>query len=467
MYLEGRSTTTAFAALVATIFIAVSSISPWILTPLAAASTTVLIMGGTGNPLSTPPDTIQYVQDFTSAAVNNFVSPSSTLATGIANEPYNAVAVITPELAAVDDATLLQSLTEGVAAPNSCVASSACAYNEDIGSSAPSPSDTFVIFGYSQSASIAMLEKRILAATYSAGEGPNVSFVVIGNTRPNGGLGARDVDGIVTYLLRGLHRNATYTPVPTDTQYATVDIALQYDGLADAPLNPLNRLADLNAYLGMVLLHPNYTDHSLSEPGVVDQGRYGVTRYYLISTPVLPLLTPLQQIPIVGSILADALDPPLRVLIESAYDRTISPGQPTPYNLLYFPDPVKTAVDFLVAIPTGWDNALEDVFGTRPFGTKRPAPYGVGGPDVDYLTSESTTSSASSSATSASSTDTGTGPTSTTTRGLGHFNLHTSSTSPTRIAGSRAPKSTSSSKSTTSSPGKSSQSGLGSSKRAS
>ena len=34
------------------------------------------------------------------------------------------------------------------------------------------------------------------------------------------------------------------------------------------------------------------------------------------------------------------LDPAVRLLVEAGYDRTISPGQPTPANFLYFPNPI-------------------------------------------------------------------------------------------------------------------------------
>jgi len=368
-----------------------STFSP-LLTFVGAAGTTVLVMGGTGNPLSTPPDTIEYVQSYTSAAVNNFISPSSMTGTGIPGGSYNAVAAITPERSTA----IRESIAEGLANLDGCIESTTCDYNQDIGSTAPSPSDTFVVFGYSQSAAIAMLEKAKLATEYAPGEGPEVSFVVIGNARPNGGLASRDVTGIVTYLLLGVKRSELVTdPVPTDTQYSTVDIAQQYDGFADFPLNPLNLVADLNAYAGILQLHRAYSDHSLSDPGVINQGKYGDTSYYMISTPVLPLLMPLQTLGPAGSVMADALDPTLRVIVESAYDRTISPGVPTPFNPLYFPHPVKTAVSFVVAIPTGVDNALQDTLGVRPFGTQRPGPYGVGGPSVDYLNSEVTPTAAS------------------------------------------------------------------------
>jgi hypothetical protein len=359
-------------------------------TGVALASTTVLVMGGTGHPLSTPPDSISYIQEFTAAATHDFVAPASTAPrpTGIAAGPFNPVAVITPESSGQDGGpTILQSVAEGQAALDRCLTSSACDHNEDIGSAAPSPSDTFVVFGYSQSAAIAMLEKRALADTYQPGAGPDVSFVVVGNARPNGGLLARDLSGLMTYLVVGVTRDELVTePVPTDTQYSTVDIAIQYDGLSDFPLNPLNLLADLNAWAGMVLLHPTYLDRGLDEPGVVDQGQYGDTTYYLLPTAVLPLLAPLQQVPMVGAALADALDPPLRVLVEAAYDRTTSPGIPTPFNAFYGPDPVKLAADFVTAIPVGLDNGLQDLCGTRPFGTQRPGLYGVGGGDAEYAT---------------------------------------------------------------------------------
>jgi len=78
--------------------------------------------------------------------------------------------------------------------------------------------------------------------------------------------------------------------------------------------------------------------------------------------------------------------PPLRVLVETGYDRTINPGQPTPANLLYFPNPVATTKNFLVAIPTGWDNGIATITNdpaNRPFHTEPQGTYGVGGPPVD------------------------------------------------------------------------------------
>ena len=111
--------------------------------------------------------------------------------------------------------------------------------------------DHLVIYGYSQGAVIANLEKRKLAEQYPAGtEAPDIDFVVGGDGNlPNGGFLAR-FPGL--YLPIGF----TFTgPAPTDTQFHTVEINRQYDGFADFPLYPLNVIADVNALLGFFYVH--------------------------------------------------------------------------------------------------------------------------------------------------------------------------------------------------------------------
>lgn len=366
----------------------------------SAAVTSVLIMGGSGDPLTTEKDGIPFVRQYTTNVVDNFVAPSSTRPDlGIPVGPYNAVAVITPAQFNTGDPadhsmTFDRSVAEGTQDLDTCISSTAqCQYNEDIGSDAPSVGDSLVVFGYSQSATIASFEKAALADRYQPGEGPQVSFILTANgNRPNGGFLARGPKGLSIPLpLPG--GGVTFSgPTRTDTQYATVDIAIQYDGWADQPVNPFNLIAVANANAGQRLLHPHYADQSLDGPGIIDQGHYGDTRYLMVATDTLPLLHDVANIPGVGRFLADVLDAPLRVLVESGYDRTTSPGKPTTWSLFPAKNPLKTAVDFVVAIPTGWDDAIERVNGTRPFGTQRPGPYGVGGPSVDYLNpSEETT----------------------------------------------------------------------------
>lgn len=353
-----------------------------ILTATAVAATTALIMGGTGNPLSTEKDTLPFVQKYLGMAVDNYIAPSG-IATPPTGESYNPVAVITPEEWAPQHGTLSldQSIAIGKTNLDNCIRATDCEYNTDVGSAAPAAGDNFVVFGYSQSATIGTLEKRALAAQYPNGGGPDVSFAFIGNgNRPNGGFLARGPEGF-TMPLGLIFGGATFSgPSPTDTQYQTVDIAEQYDAWADVPLNPLNLFAVANWYSSYV--HYNYSNASLSDPGIIDQGQYGDTHYYMIPQKILPLLSPVTKLPVIGNPLADALNEPLRVLVEAAYNRSISPGQPVQFNPLYMPNPIKLAADFLAAIPAGLDNAFEDTIGIRPFGTVRPGPYGVGGPAV-------------------------------------------------------------------------------------
>jgi hypothetical protein len=124
--------------------------------------------------------------------------------------------------------------------------------------------DDLVIFGYSQSALIAIREKRKLAEQYPAGtEAPDIDLVVGGDFNlPNGGLFAR-FPGLYIPILDWSFNG----PEPTDTQFDTVVITRQYDVFADFPLYPLNLVADVNALLGFFYAHSYSFDISLpSDP---------------------------------------------------------------------------------------------------------------------------------------------------------------------------------------------------------
>jgi hypothetical protein len=356
------------------------------------AATTVLITTWQGDPLSTPPDTVEQVQAVMALAINNYVAPAAAATTpdptGIPDGPYNTVAVVGLPPLGGDEAR------EGnLANVDNCIQGTACIYNTSVGSTAPQPyeseeqpGDTFILGAYSEATTWATLEKRALAAQYpTPGTGPQVSFVLLSNlNRPNGGILARGPEGSFNPLLGVTANGAT----PTDTQYPTVDISRQYDGASDAPLNPLNGLASLNANIGFFLLHGDYAPYGLQPGGgALLQDQYGDTTYYMIPTTVLPLLIPLSNFGPIGYALADMWDPVLRVLVESGYDRTISPGQPIEYDYTYAPDPVTLANNLNLANQVGFDNLLENLGMGRPLGTTRPDltgqdAYGVGGPPV-------------------------------------------------------------------------------------
>lgn len=253
------------------------------------------------------------------------------------------------------------------------------------------PGTPLAVFGYSQSAMIATVQKRSLAAQYADGQDvPPVSFVVIGNPyRPNGGFLARFP------MLANLLTPSTQTNVtPTDTGFATYDIARQYDMWADFPTYPLNLLADINALFGLmnhwylpesitlplgnlistVSLDPASPDYN---PDTVVQ-HYGDTTYHTIPAQHLPMLYPLRWIGL--GPLTDIVEPTLRVLIELGYDRTASPGQVVRAGLFPNVDPAQLAADLGAAFAEG-AAAFQDLFrpsaaqpaSARPVGLPSPA----------------------------------------------------------------------------------------------
>jgi hypothetical protein len=240
-----------------------------------------------------------------------------------------------------------------------------------------------VIFGYSQGASVITLYKRDFNELYAnplpSTTIPHPTFVVIGNiTRPNGGFFAR-IPGLHISII-GLR---LYGATPTETagaapgQITTHDIVGQYDGAADFPRYPANLLALANAVFGALYVHPNYQHLDFSD--AVSQGQHGDTAYYMIPAKLLPLLQPLAKLGVPMPLLA-ALDAPLRVLVEAGYDRTASPGQPTPARVVPAINPVALAINVVRAIPTGIDDGLQQLGLGRPFGTIAAGPYGVDKP---------------------------------------------------------------------------------------
>lgn len=348
---------------------------------------TALFMGGTGHSLSVPQDTSAYIANYVDSADGKYVTPSG-LCTG-GNPGCARVAVYTPEQFRFDsglwDMTFDESVAIGLANLDACLRGVPCTVTKPPFTTTGPPqvlSDTsYVVYGYSQSATIAAQEKYDLIAHPPVGT--TVSFVLTSNpNRPNGGILERFV-GAYLPVLGVTFDGAMTTNSPQPTPLTTVDVAYQYDPVSDFPTNPLNLLADLNVALGFLYFHPETAYFAVNSLEL--QGQYQDTTYYLAPAKTLPLLMPLEQIPFIGPPIAATLDPPLRVLVEAGYDRTINPGQPTPAKYLYFPGPIKTAINFLIAIPTGWDNGIAMITGNpanRPFRTTPQGTYGVGGPPV-------------------------------------------------------------------------------------
>ena len=373
-----RSVGVALLVIVAAVLLALTQTMTSVFTLAVVTGNTYIVKGTQfGVPLCAPScGTLATDQQNIALATPYITSPRTT------NSPPPGTVIVVPYPASfwpistgyIFDPTYNQAVAQGVAAlpppngPNGIQSGS-------------------VIFGYSQGAEVATIYKRNFNAAWASNPtgAPPVTFVLIGNgSRPNGGAMERFAGLSIPGLgFSFIGATPTQTAGATPGQITTYDIARQYDGFADFPTNPLNPFATANAMMGMLLLHQGYGSVDMSQ--AVFQGNYGDTAYYLIPTYPLPLLMPVQMIPVFGPVLADTLDPALRVLVEAGYNRTISPGVPTPANFLYFPNPATLTTNFLVAIPTGLDNGIGDLAGVRPFGTLRPLAangYVVGGPSL-------------------------------------------------------------------------------------
>ena len=210
--------------------------------------------------------------------------------------------------------------------------------------------------------------------------------MLIGNgDNPNGGVFSRFTFNIPILDI------TTAGPTPSDTPYPTTIYTLQFDGLANFPQYPLNIVADLNALAGAALVHPTYAALTAGQvqsamqlatsPGYYENG--GVTHYYMIPQQNLPLLDPLRAIPVVGTPLADLLQPDLRVLVNLGYNSTgyadvtapatLWPTVPPNFN------PATTAGQLVLGAQQGVNDAFVDL------GLLPPSYYATTYPAVNVL----------------------------------------------------------------------------------
>jgi PE-PPE domain len=308
-----------------------------------------LMMGGTGMPVPS--------SEWMDSIIDDYIEP----ATGAS---YTAQVVPTPANLPVD-----LSVHDGLADLQAAMAAQQLA----------EPGAPYVIEGYSMSALIAVEEEAQLAAMAANGQPvPDVTVALFGSgNRPDGGIYER-LDGLYVPGL-GVDANGAE---PIDLGIPTIDVANQYDGLADVPQFPINPIADLNDLLGIIYVHTSYGDGAV--PGLfpdstplsgpfVDEYLLGATdivkqvsgdaTFYLIPTQTLPLLDPLLDLGVPQPVL-NIVQPALQVLVEAGYDRSVPIGDPTPFELIPTLDPVTFTLEFENGIVQGADNALE-LFGTQ------------------------------------------------------------------------------------------------------
>ena len=245
------------------------------------------------------------------------------------------------------------------------------------------PTAPTTVFGYSQSA----ITGSLLEAGYNPPNSPYpppvipsalqdlISFVFVGNEmNPNGGLLSR-FTGLQLPSL-GL----TFYGATPENAYPTTNYALEYDGFADFPRYPLNILSDLNAGLGIVFVHtqysnPNYVTQAMVTP--VSAGGTAIQlpttdpsqQYLFMPTENLPLLAPLRLLPFIGNPLADLVQPSLKVLVDLGYADPAhgfsSATQPyanvlVPFGVLPQVDPVEVATKFVAGLQQGVTDFFAD-----------------------------------------------------------------------------------------------------------
>jgi len=365
-------------ALAAALGAVVTAVSGAVTTAVTLTATALIVPGtAVPNPAGVP----GYMEN----AVGYYISPTTaSCASACTPEPVPYLAQFWPfpweGWGGLTGAKLDESVASGVAQLTSDL----------VGAHNPSAQDPVVIFGYSQGATVASIEKSQLSML-SPEDQATINFVLIGNpNRPNGGLFERlAAFGTVPIL------DATFgQPTPTDTAMSTVDISFQYDGVADFPLYPINLLADLNATLGFWYIHGSYLAPDGRNPDELPNGLTpdelaaaiadpanqqhlagSDTTYVLIPTPNLPLLQPLREFgafthtEFLTTPLIDLIQPALRVLIETGYDRSLPYGQPAPFRLIPMVNPITLTVDLVNAIGQGIHAAARDIGMTPP-----PAP---------------------------------------------------------------------------------------------
>jgi hypothetical protein len=312
----------------------------------ATAQQVALIMGGTFNPLPDP----AYIASVNTSYIQHLFPG------------YNPVGLTTPEqfwpvTPGQGNLTFGQSVALGVQDLNTAINTQIFTNHNNV-----------VVFGYSQSATIATNEIKALMAL-PAGTAPDPSmlkFVLIGDpNNPDGGILSR-FPGFYIPFLDVDFNGAT----PPNSPYPTTIYTAQYDGIADVPQYPLHVLSDVNAFLGYFFVHSTYPTLTPDQvanavPLPTSPDYTGSTQYYMLMTQNLPLLDLIRGIPYAGPPIADIFQPDLRVLVDLGYS-DYGPGESyanidTPAGFLSIMNPVTVATDLAKGAVLGPYGAAIDI----------------------------------------------------------------------------------------------------------
>ncbi|OBG99749.1 PE family protein [Mycobacterium sp. E2699] len=295
-----------------------------------------LIMGGTNNPMPDP----KYV----TSVFNAYIKPNPLFSSAIPQGLFTPEQFwpVTPQLGSM---TFGQSVAKGVTLLNNALLGPTGVITQ--GNSA-------VVFGYSQSATIATNEINALLAAGSPIPANQLSFVLIGDpNNPVGGILERFPGFYIPFL------DVAFNGATPQSPWHTTVYTYQYDGIADAPQYPLNLVSDLNAFMGYFFVHGQYPLLTATQVGtaVPLPTNGGNTDYYMLMTQNLPLLEPIRAIPYAGPPIADIFQPDLRVLVDLGYADYGTGANyanvPTPAGLFDLPNPFTVIPDLALGAVQG------------------------------------------------------------------------------------------------------------------
>ena len=183
------------------------------------------------------------------------------------------------------------------------------------------PSNPVVVFGWSQSSGIS---SEVMADLKAQGvPGDDVHFVLVGDTNnPSGGMFER-FTGLAPHdpTLAPLGFTLGGAPTPVDL-YSTEVYTNEYDVVGDFPRYPIDILSDLNAAVGIVqhIVYPALDPGQIAGADeLVTTSADTMAHFFMIPAETLPLLWPLQLLPVVGQPLYDLLEPDTRILVNLGY----------------------------------------------------------------------------------------------------------------------------------------------------
>jgi hypothetical protein len=301
-----------------------------------------LIMGGTNNP---QPDPI-YVNNIN----NRYIQPNPLFSGAIPQGLFTPEQFwpVTPQLG---NLTFGRSVAQGVTLLNNA-----------INSTLSNPANSALVFGYSQSATVATNEINALLSLPAAQQplASQLSFMLIGDpNNPVGGILSRFPGFYIPFL------DVAFNGATPQSPWHTSIYTIQYDGIADAPQYPLNLVSDLNAFMGYFVVHGHYPDLSATRiaNAVPLPTNGGNTSYYMIMSQNLPLLAPIRAIPYAGPPIADIFQPDLRVLVDLGYADYGGnfANVPTPAGLLDIPNPFTVIPDLALGAMQGPYGAVIEI----------------------------------------------------------------------------------------------------------